>query len=149
MKVNVIAKDIKPTEAIDDYINKKLERVQKYFDKDINADVTLRAEGNVQIVEMKIAVRRSVFRSIAEEKDIDAAIDKIIDILEGQIRKFKTIRERRRRENYEPEFIDENDDYELEDIENEIIRYATYNIIAQWIQKMQKCFYQNIEFICL
>jgi len=126
MKVNIVAKDIKPTEAIDDYANKKLERIQKYFDKEINADVTLREEGNVQIVEMKVAVRRSVFRSIAEEKDIYAAIDKNIDILEGQIRKAKTIREKRRRENQEPEYI-EDEDYELE-IEDEIIRYATYDI---------------------
>ena len=35
MKVNIVAKDIKPTEAIDDYANKKLERIQKYFDKEI------------------------------------------------------------------------------------------------------------------
>ncbi len=127
MKVNIIAKDIKPTEAIEDYTNKKLERIQKYFDKDINADVTLREEGNVQIVEMKIAVRRSVFRSIAEEKDIYAALDKNIDILEGQIRKAKTIREKRRKEgNQEPEYFDE-EDLDLE-IKDEIIRYASYDL---------------------
>lgn len=126
MKINIVAKDIKPTEAINDYTNKKLERIQKYFDKDINAEVTLREEGNVQIVEMKIAVRRSVFRSIAEEKDIYAAIDKNIDILEGLIRKSKTIREKRRREsNQEVEYIEE-DDYL--DVEDEIIRYATYDL---------------------
>lgn len=127
MKVNIIAKDIKPTEAIDDFVNKKLERIQKYFDKDIEADVTLREEGNVQIVEMKVAAKRSVFRSIAEEKDIYAAVDKNIDILEGQIRKAKTIRERRRKEgNVEPEYFSEED---LEsEIENEIIRYASYDL---------------------
>lgn len=128
MKVNIVGKDIKPTEAIEDFTNKKLERIQKYFDKDINVDVTLREEGNVQIVEMKVAVRRSVFRSIAEEKDIYAAIDKNIDILEGQIRKAKTIREKRRKEqNKDVEFIDDDEDGDL-DLEDEIIRYATYDI---------------------
>ena len=126
MKVNIVAKDIKPTEAIQEFAEKKLERIQKYFDSEIDVDVTLREEGNVQIVEMKVAVRRSVFRSIAEQDDIYAAIDKNIDILEGQIRKAKTIREKRRRENNEPEYI-EDEDFELE-IENEIIRYATFDI---------------------
>ncbi len=127
MKVNIVAKDIKPTEAIDDYTNKKLERIQKYFDQDINAEVTLREEGNVQIVEMTVAVRRSVFRSIAEGKDIYAAIDTNIDILEGQIRKAKTIRERRRRE-ASPEIEYTEIDEEFMDITDEIIRYATYDL---------------------
>ncbi len=127
MKINIIGKDIKPTEAIEDFTIKKLERIQKYFDQDINAEVTLREEGNVQIVEMKIAVKRSVFRSIAEEKDVYAAIDTNIDILEGQIRKAKTIREKRRKENnQEVEYTEIEDD--LFETEDEIIRYATYDL---------------------
>ena len=127
MKINIIGKGIKPTEAIEDFTIKKLERIQKYFDQDINAEVTLREEGNVQIVEMKIAVKRSVFRSIAEEKDVYAAIDTNIDILEGQIRKAKTIREKRRKENnQEVEYTEIEDD--LFETEDEIIRYATYDL---------------------
>lgn len=126
MKVNIVGRDIKPTEAIDEYIYRKFEKIQKYFDQEIDLDVTLREEGNVQIVEAKVAVRRSVFRSIAEEKDIYAAIDKNIDILEGQIRKAKTIRENRRKEgSMEVEAFEEDFDLEIED---EIIRYASYGL---------------------
>ncbi len=127
MKINIVAKDIKPTQAIDEFAHRKLERIQKYFKQDLNVEITLREEGNVQIVEMEVAVKRLIFRSIAEEKDIYAAIDKNIDILEGQIRKAKTIREKRRKESNQDFESFEEEDFESE-IEDEIIRYATYDI---------------------
>lgn len=128
MKLNIIAKDIKPTEAITEYAERKLERIQKYFDKEINVDMTLREEGNVQIVEMKVSVYRLLFRSISEEKDIYASIDVNIDILEGQIRKAKTIREKRRKDNSEEEkllALVEDEEFAVED---EIIKYASYDL---------------------
>ena len=43
MKIKIIGKELKITEAINDYVEKKLDRIDKYFE-DAEADVTLKTE---------------------------------------------------------------------------------------------------------
>ena len=61
MKIKIIGKELKITEAINDYVEKKLDRIDKYFE-DAEADVTLKAEKNVQTAE---------FVLLQMEKDIE------------------------------------------------------------------------------
>ncbi len=94
MNIKITGKDLKATEAIKDYTQKKLERIQKYFDEDFDVNVTIKAEKNMQIAEMHVITRTNTYRAVTEHKDLYASIDKNIDILEGQIRKAKTRRDR-------------------------------------------------------
>ena len=93
MQIKITGKELKVTEAINDYVERKMERVAKYFE-DAEADVVIKVEKNVQIAEMKVSANGEVFRAVTEDKDLYASIDKDIDILEGQIRKAKTKKER-------------------------------------------------------
>ena len=93
MQIKITGKELKVTEAINDYVERKMERIAKYFD-DAEAEVTIRVEKTAQIAEMKVSANGEVFRAVTEDKDLYASIDKDIDILEGQIRKFKTKKER-------------------------------------------------------
>jgi len=93
MQIKITGKELKVTEAINDYVERKLERIAKYFE-DAEADVVIRVEKNVQIAEMKVSANGEMFRAVTEDKDLYASIDKDIDILEGQIRKAKTKKER-------------------------------------------------------
>ena len=93
MQIKITGKELKVTEAINDYVERKMERIAKYFE-DAEADVSIRVEKNVQIAEMKVSANGEVFRAVTEDKDLYASIDKDIDILEGQIRKAKTKKER-------------------------------------------------------
>ena len=93
MEVKIIGKELKITDAINDYVEKKLERIDKYFEN-ASAEVIARTERNAQIAEMKVSANGEVFRAVTEDKDLYASIDKDIDILEGQIRKAKTKKER-------------------------------------------------------
>ena len=93
MQIKITGKELKVTEAINDYVERKMERIAKYFE-DAEADVVIRVEKNVQIAEIKVSVNGEVFRAVTEDKDLYASIDKDIDILEGQIRKAKTKKER-------------------------------------------------------
>ena len=70
-----------------------MERIAKYFE-DAEADIAIRVEKNVQIAEIKVSANGEVFRAVTEDKDLYASIDKDIDILEGQIRKAKTKKEK-------------------------------------------------------
>lgn len=94
MNIKITGKDMKATDAIKEYVEKKLERVQKYFDEDFDVNVTIRTEKNMQVSEMHVITRGNTYRAVTEHKDLYASVDKNIDILEGQIRKAKTKRER-------------------------------------------------------
>ena len=97
MKLKVTGKELMITEALNDYVEKKLSRIEKYFE-DLEADVTLRTEKNEQIAEMNIYANGESYRAVTEDKDLYASIDKDIDILEGQIRKAKTKKEKMMRD---------------------------------------------------
>ena len=87
MKIKIIGKELKITEAINDYVEKKLGRIDKYFE-DAEADVTLKTEKNEQAAEICIIANGEKYRAVTEDKDMYASIDKDIDILEGQIRRI-------------------------------------------------------------
>ena len=125
MEIKVLGKEIKVTEAIKDYVERKLDRVDKYFENS-SAEVTIRAEKNEQIAEVLVTANGEKYRAEAEEKDLYASIDKVIDILEGQIRKSKTKKEKMMREGSLKD-INQNISNEHE-IVNEILKYGYYEI---------------------
>ena len=92
-KIKIIGKELKITDAINDYVEKKLDRIDKYFEN-AEADVTLKAEKNEQTAEICVIANGEKYRAVTEDKDMYASIDKDIDILEGQIRKAKTKKEK-------------------------------------------------------
>ena len=93
MQIKITGKELKVTEAINDYVERKMDRVAKYFE-DAEADVVLKVEKTAQIAEIRVSANGEIFRAVTEDKDLYASIDKYIDILEGQIRKFKTKKEK-------------------------------------------------------
>jgi len=116
MKYNIRGDKMVVTEAIRDYAEEKLGKLEKYFkDDDITANVLTRVRGNSQIVEVTIPTSKFVLRSEEENEDLYAAIDLVSDKLERQIRKNKTRLNRNVKENAR-EF---NFDYVLEDTEEE------------------------------
>ena len=125
MEIKVLGKEIKVTEAIKDYVERKLDRVDKYFENS-SAEVTIRAEKNEQIAEVLVTANGEKYRAEAEEKELYASIDKVIDILEGQIRKTKTKKEKMMREGSLKD-INQNISNEHE-IVNEILKYGYYEI---------------------
>lgn len=95
MNVVITGKELKATEAIKDYVEKKLERIEKYFEgEELEASVKIKTEKSLQIAEMQMTIRGTTLRAVTGTKDLYASIDKDIDILEGQIRKMKTKREK-------------------------------------------------------
>ena len=125
MKIKIIGKELKITEAMNDYVEKKLDRIDKYFE-DAEADVTLKTEKNEQIAEICVLANGEKYRAVTEDKDLYASIDKDIDILEGQIRKMKTKKEKMMRER-SLKTMEVSDD-KIAEISNEIIKTSYYEI---------------------
>ena len=125
MKIKIIGKELKITEAINDYVEKKLDRIDKYFE-DAEAEVTLRTEKTEQIAEIYVTANGEKYRAVTEDKDMYASIDKDIDILEGQIRKSKTKKEKMMREGSLRTMEVEGTKHV--EVENEIIKTSYYDI---------------------
>lgn len=125
MKLKVTGKELMITEALNDYVEKKLSRIEKYFE-DLEADVTLRTEKNEQIAEINVYANGELYRAVTEDKDLYASIDKDIDILEGQIRKAKTKKEKMMRDDT-LKVLEVNTTNKPE-IVNEIVKTSYYSI---------------------
>ena len=91
MKYNIRGDKLVVTDAINEYVETKLSKLNKYFkDEDILANILLRVRGNSQIIEVTIPTDKFILRGEEEDKDLYAAIDLVTDKLERQIRKNKT-----------------------------------------------------------
>lgn len=92
MKVNIRGDKLVVTKAIKEAIEKKLERLDRYFDQDldITAHVVVKAKGLNQSIEVTVPTSRFTLRAEEVNEDLYAAIDIVIDKLERQIRKNKT-----------------------------------------------------------
>ena len=93
METNIRGEKIKITKAMKDYVNEKLEKLEKYFDKgnEVRANIIVKVNNNhEQRVEITIPLKSYILRSEETQEDFYAAIDKTIDKLERQVRKNKT-----------------------------------------------------------
>ncbi len=126
MKIKITGKELKITEAINDYVERKLDRIDKYFDE-AEAEVTLRTEKNEQIAEIYVTANGEKYRAVTENKDMYASIDKDIDILEGQIRKAKTKKEKMMKDSSIKAMEAQNTEDNAE-IKDEIIKTSYYEI---------------------
>ncbi len=127
MNITISGKDLKATEAIKDYIEKKITRLEKYFDTDnLDVQVMIRLERELQIAEISASYKSDRFRAVTENKDLYASIDEDIDILERQIRKAKTRKERLNKD--ESLKIKEMSTEATATVEGEVIKTIYYEI---------------------
>ena len=119
MNLNFAGKDFEITE--------KISKLEKYFGDNFDAVATLGIEGNEQVAEIRITVNGQVFKAVTASKDLYSSIDKDIDILEGQIRKSKSKKDKTNMtESIRlKEMAQAEDD---EDVEAEIIKTLYYSI---------------------
>ena len=123
MNIKVVGKDLEVTDAIRDYAEKKMDKLTKYLE-DFDGTVTIKVEGNEQVAETRVSYQGITYKAVTAHKDLYASIDKNIDILEGQIRKEKTRREKMNKE----ETIRMAQEAEQTEPENEIIKELYYDI---------------------
>lgn len=97
MKLNYAGKNMEITDALRDVTNKKLSKLDKYFQKDIEGNVTFSSEKNRKIIEVTINLPGTIIRAEESTDDMYVSIDKAVDILERQIRKYKTRLQKRHR----------------------------------------------------
>jgi len=89
MRIIFRGKHIEVTDAMRNYIEKRLNKIERHFDHILEVIVTLSVEKNRQIVEVTLQASRALIRAEEETDDMYASIDKVADKLERQIQKYK------------------------------------------------------------
>lgn len=91
MKINIRGDKLEVTKAINDYIDEKINHLNKYFNDpdNIEAKVIIRSKNNLDYIEVTIPVNKLIIRAEESHKDLYAATDLALDKLESQIRKNK------------------------------------------------------------
>ena len=90
MKVTISSKNFNASENLLSLIEKKMAKLDKYFAKDIEADVMLSNEkGTRQKLEATIKAGGFIFRAEEVNADIYYCLDKVIDKLSSQMSRFK------------------------------------------------------------
>ena len=126
MNIKVTGKDLEVTDAIKAYVEKKVERLVKYFDDEFDVVATVKSEKTEKVAEIRVSVKGDLYKAVTAHKDLYASIDKDIDILEGQIRKYKTKKEKMLRD--ASSIAKEEMQTKTIEIEDEVIKELYYSI---------------------
>lgn len=90
MRINVRGRNMDITPALQEYVVKRLNRLDKFFNSPIEAQATLSVIKENHIVEVTISMDGLLLRGEEATLDMYASIDLVVDKLERQIRKYKT-----------------------------------------------------------
>ncbi len=91
MKYTIRGDKLAVTKSIKDYIEEKLNKLNKYYaDQELECKVVIRSKNNLQTIEVTIPLNKFILRVEVSDKDLYRAIDLAEEKLEGQIRKNKT-----------------------------------------------------------
>lgn len=92
MEILIRGDKIKVTQSINDYLNEKLSKLEKYIDdyNNVRATVVIKVKNHEQKVEVTIPLKKFILRAEESREDLYAAIDVVVDKIERQIRKNKT-----------------------------------------------------------
>lgn len=127
MKFIISGKNIELTQALKDYAEEKIGKLEQVIEGELEAIITMSTERNLQIVEIQLNARAETYRGSIEDSDMYAAIDRLVDVLLGQVRKTKAKKEKMLRSE-DLRDLSSNTAVEKDTVKGEIIKYETYSL---------------------
>ncbi|MDD6484729.1 MAG: ribosome-associated translation inhibitor RaiA [Clostridiales bacterium] len=131
MKFTIIGRKINVTDKMKDYVEKKLSKLDKFFREESEARVVLGTIKDNEYIEATVYASGMIYRAEASDREVFAAIDKIVDVIERQIRRNKTRLEKKIKKDAlaAPTLISGDDYNDGEDSgEFEIVKKKRFNI---------------------
>lgn len=127
MKFVIVGKNIEVTPGLRSAIEEKIGKLERYFNPETEAHVTLSVEKERQKIEVTIPVKGSIIRSEQVSNDMYVSIDLVEEIIERQLKKYKNklVDQKQSAGFFKQEFIEK--EY-MEDEEVRIIRTKRFDI---------------------
>lgn len=99
MKIIVTGKNITISDRIQDAIDKRFEKLGKYFADDIKANIVIHPERDKVKMEATIVTKGTIFRAEDVSQDIFDSIDIVADKLSSQMSRYKGKLQKRNKSN--------------------------------------------------
>ena len=127
MKIVIVGRNIDVTPGLKSAVEEKIGKLEKYFTPDTEVHVTLSVEKDRQKIEVTIPVKGSIIRSEQVSSDMYVSIDLVEEIIERQLKKYKTklVDKRQNDSSFSQMFVD--NDY-MDDEEIKIVRTKKFDI---------------------
>ena len=127
MRFTISGKNIEVTDGLRSAVTDKLGKLERYFTPETEIIVTMSVEKERQKIEVTIPVKGNIIRSEQVSNDMYVSIDLVEEVIERQLRKYKTkiVNQQQAGGNFQKEFVE---DEFLEDEEVKIIRTKKFGI---------------------
>lgn len=89
MKFVIVGRNIEVTEGLREAVKDKIGKLEKYFNPNTEAHVTLSVEKDRQKIEVTIPVKGNIIRSEQVSNDMYISIDLVEEVIERQLKKYK------------------------------------------------------------
>lgn len=90
MNYMITGKNLPLTDALKDIVQKKMSKLEKYFNPGTEIHVTLSVQKSIHTIEVTIPANGRILRGEVSTEDMYIAIDSVIEKIERQIIKHKT-----------------------------------------------------------
>lgn len=127
MKFIIVGKNIEVTPGLRSAVEDKIGKLEKYFNPEAEAHVTLSVEKDRQKIEVTIPVKGNIIRSEQVSNDMYVSIDLVEEIIERQLKRYKNklVDQKQSAGFFKQEFIEK--EY-MDEEEIQIIRTKKFDI---------------------
>lgn len=128
MNFIISGKNIDITSGLKKAVEQKLGKLERYFTPGTEVTVTLSVEKERQKIEVTIPVKGNIIRSEQESNDMYVSIDLVEEVIERQLRKYKTklVAKHQGGHDFRQEFIEEDNEMDVDEIQ--IVRTKRFGI---------------------
>jgi putative sigma-54 modulation protein len=89
MRINITARHFKLNDELKKYAEDEVYRLKKYYEPIIDCEIILSWQKKLRNAEINIAVYGTTLTAHEETEDMKKSIDKAVDKLERQVKKYK------------------------------------------------------------
>lgn len=131
MKIEIVAKNYQVNEKLGDIIDKKVARLDKYFDDDTKCKIYLKKENISYKMEIELFYKSNLIRAQAYAGNFYDAIDLVLPKIERQIYKHRTKLEKQLRKNAFKDAV-----YKEEDLKRiKLVKTKQFNLMPMTVDE--------------
>lgn len=128
MNITIIGRKCNPRDSFKERAEKKLAKIDRFFDDEASAKITVTIEKTMAAVEITVNSNGLIVRAQERSADMNDALDACVDSLIRKIRKNKTRVEKKLRQGaldnftFGDDLVEEESDYEIVRTKNIILK---------------------------
>lgn len=128
MLLKLVGKNLELTESLKEQAERKFSKLDNYFDEEIEGRVVFSTQKNSMTVEVTVFLPGTILRAEETTQDMYMSIDKAVDALARQVRKYKTRLKRRYQDNSETIRFENVTSNEPEAVSGKIVRRKKFDL---------------------